>query len=150
MLELYHAPHSTCSQKVRICLAEKGVEWVDRRLNLATREHLTPEYLAINPNGVVPTLVHDDKIIIDSSVICEYLDEVFPAPRLLISASPATGPHAIRASRRGGSACRRGLPSRPPITPTPAFPSRCASSRSPWRDGTVQMTNRPLSAWGEG
>jgi glutathione S-transferase len=83
MLELYHAPHSTCSQKVRICLAEKGVEWVDRRLNLATREHLTPEYLAINPNGVVPTLVHDDNVIIDSSVICEYLDEVFPAPRLV-------------------------------------------------------------------
>jgi glutathione S-transferase len=82
MLELYHAPMSTCSQKVRICLAEKGLEWVDRRLNLANNEHLTPQYLALNPNGVVPTLVHDGQPITDSSVICEYLDEVFPEPRL--------------------------------------------------------------------
>jgi len=82
MLELYHAPMSTCSQKVRICLAEKGLEWVDRKVNLATNEHLTPQYLALNPNGVVPTLVHDGTAIVDSSVICEYLDEVFPEPRL--------------------------------------------------------------------
>ena len=45
MLELYHAPTSTCSQKVRLCLAEKGLDWIDRRLNLAAEEHLTPEYL---------------------------------------------------------------------------------------------------------
>lgn len=82
MLELYHAPMSTCSQKVRICLAEKGLDWVDRRINLAKNEHLTPEYLKLNPNGVVPTLVHDGTPVIDSSVICEYLDEVFPQPRL--------------------------------------------------------------------
>jgi glutathione S-transferase len=41
-------------------------------------DHLKPEYLKLNPNGVVPTLVHDGAPIIDSSVICEYLDEVFP------------------------------------------------------------------------
>jgi len=82
MIELYHAPQSTCSQKVRICLAEKGLDWTDRRVNLAKNENLTPQYLALNPNGVVPTLVHDDKVIIDSSVICEYLDETFPEPRL--------------------------------------------------------------------
>ena len=78
MIDLYHAPQSTCSQKVRICLAEKGLEWIDHRVNLAKNENLTPEYLALNPNGVVPTLVHDGEPIIDSSVICEYLDEVFP------------------------------------------------------------------------
>jgi glutathione S-transferase len=83
MLELYHAPHSTCSQKVRICLAEKRLDWVDHRVNLAAREHLSPDYLALNPNGVVPTLVHDGKVILDSSVICEYLDEVFPVPPLV-------------------------------------------------------------------
>ena len=44
----------------------------------AKGEHLTPEYLALNPNGVVPTLVHDGIAIIDSSVILEYLDEMFP------------------------------------------------------------------------
>ena len=78
MLELYQLSYSTCSQKVRICLAEKGVEWVDRPVNTRASEHLTPEYLKLNPNGVVPTMVHDGKVILDSSVMCEYLDEVFP------------------------------------------------------------------------
>jgi len=77
MLELYHASISTCSQKVRLCLAEKQLEWVDRRIEFSTKEHLTPEYLKLNPNGVVPTLVHDGNPVIDSSVICEYLDECF-------------------------------------------------------------------------
>lgn len=88
MIELYHAPQSTCSQKVRICLAEKGIEWVDRRINLGKNEHLAPDYLKLNPNGVVPTLVHDGRAIIDSSVICEYLDETFPEPRLAPDDAP--------------------------------------------------------------
>lgn len=83
MLTLYHANHSTCSQKVRLCLAEKGIEYESRLVNLATNEHLKPEYLALNPNGVVPTLVHDDKPIKDSGVICEYLEEVFPEVALM-------------------------------------------------------------------
>jgi glutathione S-transferase len=83
MIELYHAPQSTCSQKVRICLAEKDLDWTDRRVNLGKNENLTPDYLALNPNGVVPTLVHDGQVIVDSSVICEYLDETFPTPRLV-------------------------------------------------------------------
>lgn len=80
MLKLYNAPHSTCSQKVRICLAEKGLPFEDVRLDIGKgKEHLKPEYLKLNPNGVVPTLVDDDKVVIDSSVICEYLDEAYPA-----------------------------------------------------------------------
>jgi len=78
MLELYHANHSTCSQKVRLCMAEKGLSFTGHLINLATKEQLDPAYLKINPNGVVPSLVHDGLTIIDSSVICEYLDEVFP------------------------------------------------------------------------
>ncbi|MBU2993367.1 glutathione S-transferase family protein [Octadecabacter sp. 1_MG-2023] len=78
MLTLYHANHSTCSQKVRLCLAEKGLEYESKLVNLATKEQLAPEYLAMNPNGVVPTLVHDGRPILDSGVICEYIDEVFP------------------------------------------------------------------------
>lgn len=78
MLELYNFPPSTCSLKVRICLAEKGLEWTDRRLDSRDGDHLKPDYLKLNPNGVVPTLVHDGEVIIDSSVILEYLDEVFP------------------------------------------------------------------------
>jgi len=83
MLKLYHANHSTCSQKVRLCLAEKGLEFESQLVNLATNEHLTPEYLHLNPNGVVPTLVHDGTVITDSGVICEYLDEVFPNVQML-------------------------------------------------------------------
>ena len=82
-LELYDHPQSTCSQKVRICLAEKGVEWVDRVVDIAKRENLSPDYLAINPNGVVPAFVHDGRPVIESAVMCEYVDERFPTePRL--------------------------------------------------------------------
>jgi glutathione S-transferase len=83
MLTLYNAAHSTCSQKVRICLAEKGLAFEDIRLDLGkAKDHLKPDYLKINPNGVVPTLVDDGDVIIDSSVICEYLDERYPQVRL--------------------------------------------------------------------
>ncbi|WP_293440596.1 glutathione S-transferase family protein [Planktotalea sp.] len=85
MLKLFHANHSTCSQKVRLCLAEKGLAFASQLVNLATNEHLMPEYLKLNPNGVVPTLVHDDAVITDSGVICEYLDEVFPDTPMLPS-----------------------------------------------------------------
>lgn len=82
-LELYHFDKSTCSQKVRICLAEKQLDWVNRPVDLPGGEHLMPAYLALNPNGVVPTLVHDGEPIIESTVICEYLDELHPhEPRL--------------------------------------------------------------------
>lgn len=77
MLTLYNNAYSTCSQKVRLCLHEKGLEWDDRQINFRLQEHLAPDYLKLNPNGVVPTLVHDEKPIVDSSVIMEYLDEVF-------------------------------------------------------------------------
>jgi glutathione S-transferase len=84
MLTLYNAAHSTCSQKVRICLAEKSLPFEDIKLDLGKgKDHLKPEYLKINPNGVVPTLVDDGNIIIDSSVICEYLDEKYPSARLM-------------------------------------------------------------------
>ena len=81
-LELYNFPASTCSLKVRICLAEKGLNWLDHSFMPSENKHLTEEYLEMNPNGVVPTLVHEGVPIIDSSVILEYLDEAFPEPRL--------------------------------------------------------------------
>ncbi len=82
-LELYHSHISTCSQKVRIALAEKGIDWVSRPVDLSKHENLTPEFLAINPNGVVPAFVHDGRPIYESTVMCEYLDERWPdAPRL--------------------------------------------------------------------
>src|SRR5260370_11296940 len=78
MLEPYNSPVSTCSQKVRMTLWEKELPWQERLIIFRTNEHLSDWYLAINPNGVVPTLVHDGKTIIDSAVINEYLDDVFP------------------------------------------------------------------------
>jgi len=82
MLELYHNAMSTCSQKVRLTLAEKGQVWTGHHLNLRARDQHRPDYLALNPNGVVPTLVHDGRVVIESAVIDEYLDQVFAAPPL--------------------------------------------------------------------
>jgi glutathione S-transferase len=78
-LTLYNWPTSTCSQKVRMVLAEKALPYEDRRLDSSKSENLADWYLKLNENGVVPTLAHGDRIVIDSSVIAEYLDEVFPA-----------------------------------------------------------------------
>ena len=75
---LYNAPQSTCSQKVRICLWEKSINFEEVRLDLFRGDQLTPEYKQLNPNGVVPTLLHGDQVIIDSSVILEYLDDLLP------------------------------------------------------------------------
>src|SRR5712672_2388846 len=77
---LYNAPQSTCSQRVRFVLNAKGLPFAERKLDLLAGDQLKPDYLTLNPNGVVPTLDHDGNIVIDSSVIIEYLDEVVPEP----------------------------------------------------------------------
>jgi glutathione S-transferase len=81
-LHLFHYGLSHSSQKVRLVLAEKGLGWTSHHLDLAKHEHATPSYLEINPNGVVPALVHDGITVIESSDIMEYLDEEFPEPPL--------------------------------------------------------------------
>ena len=81
-LHLFHYGLSNCSQKVRIVLAEKGLAWTSHYVDLDKGEHATDGYLRINPNGVVPTLVHDGTIVIESSDVMEYLDEHFPDPPL--------------------------------------------------------------------
>lgn len=68
--------------KVRLCLAEKGVEHDGVFVDLMRFENLRPDYLALNPNGVVPTIVHDGRAVIESSVINEYVNEVFEGPDL--------------------------------------------------------------------
>ena len=73
---LYNAPQSTCSQRVRFVLNAKGLPFEEHKLDLLAGDQLKPEYLALNPNGVVPTLDHGGQIVIDSSAIIEYLDEV--------------------------------------------------------------------------
>jgi glutathione S-transferase len=88
-LLLYNAPQSTCSQRVRFVLHAKGIAFTERRLDLFAGDQLRPEYLELNPNGVVPTLVHDGHVIIDSSVIMEYVEEVFGQEPRLVPADPA-------------------------------------------------------------
>ena len=82
-LVLYNAPGSTCSQRVRFTLAVKAQPYRIKNLDLFAGDQLKPEYLKINPNGVVPTLIHNGATIVDSSVIIEFLDETFPAPERL-------------------------------------------------------------------
>lgn len=77
---LYNAPQSTCSQRVRFALNAKDIPFDEIKLDLLAGDQLKPDYLALNPNGVVATLDHDGAIIIDSSVIIEYLDEIAPEP----------------------------------------------------------------------
>ena len=77
MLELYHGGHTTCSRKARLCLKEKGLAYTSHFLNLRGFEQHTPLYVALNPNGVVPTLVDDGEAIVDSMLINEYLDEKY-------------------------------------------------------------------------
>jgi glutathione S-transferase len=77
---LYNAPQSTCSQRVRFVLNAKKIPFSEVKLDLLAGDQLKPDYLALNPNGVVPTLDHDGAVVIDSSVIMEYLDEIEPKP----------------------------------------------------------------------
>jgi glutathione S-transferase len=90
---LYNAPQSTCSQRVRFMLNAKSLPFEEKKLDLLAGDQLKPEYLALNPNGVVPTLDHDDTIVVDSSVIIEYLDEVAPAPQSFTPRDPANRAH---------------------------------------------------------
>lgn len=85
-LTLYHHPASTCSQKVRLALYHKALAFDAQVINLAANEHLQPAYLALNPNGVVPTLADGGVAIGDSSAITEYLDDAYPALPLRPSA----------------------------------------------------------------
>lgn len=95
MLTLYHFWSSTCSRRVRICLAEKNIPWESHHIDIVEkRDNYEPWYVAMNPNAVVPTIDHDGKIMIESNIILQYLDEVFPDVPL----SPAE-PH-LRAEMR--------------------------------------------------
>src|SRR3954468_5154044 len=82
MLTLYDFGNSVCCQKVRITMVEKGLTWDAVRVDLFKTEQYDPKYLKLNPKGVVPTLVHDGAPVIESTLICEYIDETFPDPPL--------------------------------------------------------------------
>lgn len=89
MLELYHHGSSVCAAKVRLALAEKAIPWEGRYIDILKGEQFDPSYMKLNPKAVVPTLVHDGYAILESTVICEYIDEVFPDPPLKPSSARA-------------------------------------------------------------
>ena len=82
MLELYHSINSVCAQKVRIALAEKELLYKEHLMTLGG-DQFDPAYMKLNPNAVVPTLLHDGQLIIESSVILYYLEEAFPERPLM-------------------------------------------------------------------
>src|SRR5882724_10699232 len=81
MVTLYHGKTSVCSIKARLALAEKGVSFESRLMTLRG-DQFDPDYMKLNPNAVVPTLVHDANVIIESTVVMRYVDEAFPGPAL--------------------------------------------------------------------
>jgi glutathione S-transferase len=83
MLKLYTAQNSICTQKVFLTLIEKNIEWESEYIDLFNNEQYRPEYLRLNPKGVVPTLIHEGHPIIESTLICEYIDRTFPKPPLV-------------------------------------------------------------------
>ena len=94
-LHLLHFQGSACSQKVRIFLAEKGLTWESHPVDLLRQAHATSWFLGINPRGVVPVLVHDGVVHVESNDIMEYLDGtaltgaiVFPSECIRASTSP--------------------------------------------------------------
>ena len=104
MIELYHFWSSVCSVKCRMALEEKGVQWTSRYIDLFKFDQMSPAYLKINPDGVVPTLVHDGQPVRESSAINEYIDAAFDGPRLV----PADPLKAAR-MREFVKACDDGL-----------------------------------------
>lgn len=82
MLELYHSGLTANSLKVRLTLAEKGLDYVSHFIDIHAFEHHRAAYLALNPDGQIPTLVHDGRPLTETTVINEYLDDAFPAPPL--------------------------------------------------------------------
>jgi glutathione S-transferase len=82
-VHVLHFAGSSCSQKLRIFLNLKGITWESHPVDLHTNENFQPWFLGINPRGLVPVLVHDGAVHIESNDIIEYLEKTFSSPRLI-------------------------------------------------------------------
>ena len=93
-MQLFHNPMSTCSQKVRLVLAEKALDFDSQILDLQAGAQFDDAYLALNPQAVVPTLVDAGQPLVESTLINEYLEESYPKPQLMPAS--AKGRHQVR------------------------------------------------------
>lgn len=79
-LHLWHGDLSSCSQRVRITLAEKKLDWHSHIISIPKNEHATPEYQDIHPQGLVPAFVDNGTLLIESCDIIDYIDKKYPKP----------------------------------------------------------------------
>ena len=82
-VHVLHFAGSSCSQKLRIFLNLKGIPWESHPIDLPGNENFRPWFLGINPRGLVPVLVHDGAVHIESNDIIQHLEKAFPEPRLI-------------------------------------------------------------------
>ena len=104
-VHVLHFAGSSCSQKLRIFLNLKGIPWQSHPIDLPSNENFRPWFLGINPRGLVPVLVHDGAVHIESNDIIQYLEQKFPTPKL--------DPGRPRERGRGAAPARGRSASRP-------------------------------------
>jgi glutathione S-transferase len=88
MLKLYHAEPAANSLKALISLKEKGLDFESVYVDLHKFEQHEPWFVAINPEGQVPVLIHDGQTITHTTVIGEYLEDAFPTAPALRPSTP--------------------------------------------------------------
>ena len=83
-MKLYDSKGAPNPRRVRMFMAEKGLDYEKEEINIVKGENLTDEFLAVNPRGMLPTLVLDDGTALDETVaICRYIEEQHPEPPLM-------------------------------------------------------------------
>ncbi len=131
MLELYHHGSSTCASKVRFVLGEKQIPYQSHYVDLLKGEQFRPQYLALNPKAVVPTMVHDGEVLVESTVICEYIDDEFPDPPLAPRSRRTRADAAVdQGGRRTSSSPPPNTLPMPPVIATSSIGCRRTNSES--------------------
>jgi glutathione S-transferase len=104
-MKLYDSKMAPNPRRVRVFLAEKGIEVPTEQVDMMTKQHLTPEYTAINPLQRMPALVLDDGAVISESIaICRYFEALRPQPPLF-----GTGPTEIATVEMWNRRCELNL-----------------------------------------
>jgi glutathione S-transferase/GST-like protein len=82
MLDIYHWEPNANSGKPLLAVLEKGVAYTSHFIDMLAFDQHKPEYLAVNPNGTIPAMVHDGTLIQESTAMIDYIDMVFSGPSL--------------------------------------------------------------------